>query len=101
MRDLSAADLLRAWEQGTGRDADERALILLAAALPGATPDALARLPIGRRDAALLALRERVFGPRLVARAACPACGEHLEMDFSVGDIQVSGEGNGADGRAC
>ncbi len=90
MRDLSAADLLAAWEQGVDLDVDQRTLILLAAALPDAQLGALAQLPIGRRDAAILTLRERVFGSHLVSRATCPACGEQLELNFTVGDIQVS-----------
>jgi hypothetical protein len=96
MRDLSAADLLAGWEQGLGRSADEQALILLGAALPNATPGSLARLPIGQRDAALLAMRERVFGARMVGRAACPACGESLGMDFTVNDIRAQSHGAGA-----
>jgi hypothetical protein len=99
MRDLSAADLLVGWEHGLGRGADERALILLAVALPDTTAHALARLPIGQRDAALLTMRERVFGSRMVSRAACPACGESLEMNFTVDEIRAQGPGAEAGAR--
>ena len=52
-------------------------------------PDEIARLAIGRRDRLLLELRERTFGPRLVSIAACPACGERLEVDAAVRDLLV------------
>lgn len=90
MRDLSADELLAVWEQGLERSSGERWLILLAAAFPDTPPEALARLPIGQGDAALLALRERTLGSRLVSQVACPACGERLELDFAVGDILVA-----------
>src|SRR5256885_1010946 len=84
----SAAELLDAWERGLDQPGPDRALCLLAAAMPDASPASLASMPIGRRDAALLELRECIFGPSLVGRAACPACGELLELDFAVGDIR-------------
>ncbi|HEX8227698.1 MAG TPA: phage baseplate protein [Chloroflexia bacterium] len=68
-----------------------RALLLLGAACPDLTPGALEELPIGRRDARLLTLREWTFGPRLVSLAQCPRCGERLELDFSVSDIRAPG----------
>ena len=98
MCDLSAADLLVGWERALGQSADEQALTLLAVALPDAAPEALARLTVGRRDAALLTLRERVFGPRLVSRTTCPSCGESLELDFAAGDIRASGSSSEAEG---
>lgn len=86
MRALSAKELLDAWEKGLGRPPLERPLPLLAAATGEAT-EALSRLSIGRRDAALLALRESVFGPRLVCVASCPACGERLELTLEAGEL--------------
>jgi len=49
----------------------------------------LAKLPVGRRDAHLLRLREWTFGPQLASRAICPACAESLELNFSSDDIRV------------
>ena len=66
-----------------------RALLLLAAAWPDSSPDSLAILPVGRRDAALLALRGAVFGPRLESVATCPSCSEQAELSFDVGDIRA------------
>lgn len=88
MRALSAHELLDAWEKCLGRPPHERAVTLLSA-FGGETAGALSRLSIGRRDRALLELRERVFGPRLTSLASCPACGERMEMELEVGDLLV------------
>jgi hypothetical protein len=81
---LPTAVLLEAWE--TGRDASpgERGLILLGVACPETPAATLADWPVGRRDAALLTLFERLFGPRLSAQSDCPECSAALEMDFPV-----------------
>ena len=87
IRALSAAELLAAWEAAASRSMLQRALVLLAAAVPDASPDELARLPLGRRDRLLFALRERQFGRQLTGVAACPECGERLTMEFTTGDL--------------
>jgi hypothetical protein len=92
MRALSSSQLLSVWECERGAGQVERALSLLEAASPGFARDALAELPVGRRDADLLRLRELTFGPRLVSHAACPSCGETLELNFSVDDIKAMNE---------
>jgi hypothetical protein len=97
MRAYSAAELLTTWERGQGGSGDVQALALLATSLPAASPGALARLSIGRRDAALLTMRERVFGARLTGRAPCPACGEGLELDFTADQIRAPEAGGGDD----
>jgi hypothetical protein len=86
----SATELLDVWEQGQAQRPVERALALLAFALPGQPPDALARLNIGRRDDYLLQLREQIFGPRFISVAACPACGDRLELDFAAADVRTA-----------
>lgn len=98
MRPLSTAELLTTWERGLAGDPTERALLLLASSYAPATPDELARLPVGHRDRRLLRLRERTFGSRLVSEASCPQCGERLEMSFSVGDVTVGDDEASADG---
>jgi hypothetical protein len=82
MRALSAADLLAVWERGNALSPPRRALLLLAAALPDAGPEALGRLSVGRRDGLLLGIRAAVFGPRLEALGTCDGCGERAEVDF-------------------
>jgi len=89
MLPLSASQLLTLWERGLTQSPWQRALSLLAAALPDFTPDALANLPLGQRDAYLLTLREDLFGPRLTSVATCPSCGEGLELTFDVANIRA------------
>jgi hypothetical protein len=86
---LSAAELLAAWDRGSTEEPPRRALTLLALACPESPPEALAELPVGRRDARLLALRERIFGRRLAAVADCPRCGERLELAFDVDEVRT------------
>lgn len=100
MRALSTPELLETWERGLGRSQLERALLLLSAAT-GASAKALAHLPIGERDARLLKLRERTFGPQLTSLAECPSCGERLEMTFNVADLRVGSKQGEAEERAA
>lgn len=92
MRQLTATELLDAWERGLTESPPARALTLLSAST-GAARDQLARLSVGERDRLLLALREQTFGPRLDALAECPSCGERLEMSFEVADVTVAPAG--------
>jgi hypothetical protein len=78
-----------------GQPPPHRALLLLGAVYPEASPETLATFSIGRRDAALLSLRERLFGPQLTSVVNCPQCGERLELAFAVSDIHVDGEPEG------
>lgn len=89
MRPLSASELLSVWEGGHEQALVDRALLLLACACPDESWDDLAALPIGRRDARLLTLREWSLGPQLCCLARCPACGESLELTFSMEDVRV------------
>ena len=86
---LSASDILRIWEAGTGQDPVERALTILAVAFPGKPRDAWAALPVGRRDAELLALREASFGPALETAASCPRCGETVEFRLDAAELRA------------
>ncbi len=87
---LSAAELLNAWEQARALSPTDGALSLLALAEPEKTREQLAQLSIGRRDAGLLKLRERIFGSRMTARSNCPACGQPMEMSFTVAEVQAA-----------
>jgi hypothetical protein len=88
MRQLSAHELLDAWESAVVAAALERPLILLAAATNRAR-DEIAEWSIGARNAQLLALRARVFGDEMNAVAHCPVCGERLEMNLRVSDFSA------------
>ncbi|HEY7181701.1 MAG TPA: phage baseplate protein [Blastocatellia bacterium] len=90
MKQLSASELLSIWEQGQERSHGARALLLLeATASEGQSP---AKLTVGRRDALLLSLRETLFGSQLVSVAACPNCGELLELTFESSEIRAPAE---------
>jgi hypothetical protein len=90
MRSLSASDLLNILEAGSDRTPVEQALIVLHAALPNTTTDALAKLTIGQRDALLFRLRELTFGPLLQGVVDCPKCHERLELVFDARTLQLS-----------
>ena len=90
----TASQLLEAWERGRFQPPAERARLLLALAAPAADRD---RLSIGRRDQALLELRERIFGPRLTGLAQCPGCAREVELDFTVADIRAPAAGDAAE----
>ena len=89
MRTLDDADLLALWEAGEARPAVDRALLLLDAVNPEAGRDALARLTVGERDAALLTIRERVFGSQLSSVSHCPACATETEQTFCIDLVRV------------
>lgn len=93
MHALAARDLLRVWEQGEGKHAVDKALILLAAACPEKTWDELVTLSVGRRDALLLTLRELTFGPELNCFTKCPQCGESLEFAVDAAELHAADPG--------
>lgn len=93
MRTLGAEDLIGIWERGVSQHPIDRALGILGAACPDASPDALARLSIGRRDALLFAVRARSFGPGLRGVAECPACGQRVEFAFDLGQTGLADDG--------
>lgn len=97
MCSLSTRALLDAWHHGATEPAHQRPLTLLAAACPETPLEKLASMSIGRRDAKLLALRERVFGTDLSSVTTCSGCGERLELNFNVSDIQVEADTDLAD----
>lgn len=89
MRDLSAAELLTAWDRALGQSPTQQALVLLAAVYPEHSMEQLAQWSIGRRDACLLTLRERLFGSQLNGVTVCPQCRQRIELAFNVSDIRV------------
>jgi hypothetical protein len=100
MRSLTAKDVVRISEWGRDKHDLDRALVLLRAASGAGTAahDALARLPIGRRDALLMELRTRTFGPSFELQARCPACGEGVEFTVAARELTVAPPGEGAGG---
>jgi hypothetical protein len=88
MRNVSAADLVSAWERTLGRSPVDQALVLLSLTSPGDDVAALAALSVGQRDARLLTLREKLFGPRMSSVTVCPRCQQRLELAFDAADIR-------------
>ena len=90
MSSLSPFSLLDVWGRGTTQSPVQQALLLLSVAYPEESPTALAQCSIGQRNTRLLNLREQLFGSQFVSVAACPQCGECLELNFKTADIRVS-----------
>jgi hypothetical protein len=86
---LGSAGLLGAWEEGRDQPQIARALVMLRRALPEVDLDSLADLPVGRRDALLLEVRERSFGPVADCVATCPSCQAALEFPVRMRDLVV------------
>ncbi len=89
----SASQLLDACDRARSQSQVLRALTLYALARPTESYDELARASIGRRDQELLKLRESIFGTAITAAATCPACGQAIEIEFSVPDISAGSAG--------
>lgn len=92
MRALSEGELLAVWEQGMTQSPLQRALLLLAAAMPEWRPENLARLSIGQRDTLLLALRALMLGPQAESVASCPACGATVALTLDIAQLQAEAE---------
>jgi hypothetical protein len=89
MRSLSAEQILQVWELGQCQHPIDRALTLLAVALPDQSREYLSSLSIGQRDALLLMLREQTLGAIMESFAPCPSCGEALEFSLNVTDLRL------------
>lgn len=81
MASLAPGDIVSIWELGQNRPDWNKALIVLAPALPQASPGELAAMTVGERNAHLLALRQNLIGPVMHAVVKCPVCGEPLEFE--------------------
>jgi hypothetical protein len=80
MRALSDENVIELWERGAARSPIDRALLLLACALPEAAASALADVSVTERDARILDLRMALFGEQFDGVADCPQCTESLEF---------------------
>lgn len=89
---LDSESILSIAENGQILHPVDRALVILASAAPHLSRHELALLPIGRRDAYLLALRKATFGNRMELRTRCPACGEAAEFEVLCNSFEVPGE---------
>jgi hypothetical protein len=89
MHALSAQEILRIWEVGSGQHPVDRALTILATAFPQLPRESLVALSVGQRDGYLLDVRKWTFGTQLVCFTECLKCCERLEFELDVTDIQV------------
>jgi hypothetical protein len=89
VRAVPSEALLQTWEQAYGLDPAAKGVALLGLAMPQRSFAELLRMTLGQRDGALLTLRRELFGEDLTSVAACPACGDHMELSFRVDDIRV------------
>lgn len=96
MRTPTPAQLLQVWERGSGPSAAACGLLLLGSSCDEYPAEALAALPLGRRDALLLQLRMRLFGSEICAVANCPRCAAPVEATFRCDDLLL----NSPDGEA-
>src|SRR6266487_6540595 len=99
MHGLSARELLYVWEVALQQHSVDRAVTILAMALPEMLRDELLTLSVGGRDAHLLTVRERTFGSQLAGFAECPACQKQLEFAFNMADIRAVPQTEGAINR--
>lgn len=89
MHTPTPSQLLQVWERGGDQPDAARALLLLASSCDDIAADALAALPLGRRDALLLQLRTCLFGSEIVGVTHCPRCDATVEAVFD-GDALLS-----------
>ncbi len=87
MKSFSAADLLSILEVGHALHPLDRALTIVAALAPDKSWDELLDMPVGEREALILAARARDFGPLMSCYAACPSCAEQWEYPLHVTDF--------------
>src|SRR4051812_31863488 len=86
MRVLGAAEVLELWEWGRALSPVRRALGTVLWADPAVEWRDLEGWTVGRRDAALLAVRRRLFGAHVAGAAGCPRCDEPVDLEFDLGD---------------
>ncbi|WP_426688223.1 hypothetical protein [Rhodanobacter ginsengiterrae] len=90
MRTPTPAQLLQVWERGSGPSAAACGLLLLGSSCDEYPAEALATLPLGRRDGLLLQLRARLFGEEIRAVANCPQCAAPVEATFRCDDLLLT-----------
>lgn len=83
MRALTASEIIQLWETAYRFHPIDRALSILQMVMPEHDRGELAALPLGQRDALLLALRQAKFGDALPGKSHCPQCAEAVEFELS------------------
>jgi len=84
---LTDGYLLDTWERSSGLGHATRAVTWASAFTSDLTLESAYGMPIGRRDAALMEIRQKLFGSRLAATVRCPVCHEVVEFDLALSAI--------------
>lgn len=93
MRDLEASEIIQIWERGQFHHPIDRGRLLLAFADPALLPVELDHLTIGRRNAALMALRQSMLGKTADCFVKCPHCAAPLEFTLDLSALAQPGSG--------
>jgi hypothetical protein len=89
MQAFSAAQLLSIWESCGELRGRQRSAALLQRVSPDGPEVDLCAWTLGQWNAALLDLREAIFGPQLALTLPCPDCRERLELDVSLEALRM------------
>lgn len=87
MQRVSEATLLDIWDTGQTLSYNQRALLLLRLGEPETAVEHWLDVPVGQRNAALLRLRQAMYGNPLMSVEPCPDCGQLIECSLSVDDL--------------
>lgn len=79
---LTSQALLALWDLDVCTKNGLLAIEILVAADPNSAVESLQKLPVGERDARLLAVRRHTMGPEITGMAHCPECGEAVETSL-------------------
>ena len=85
--------MLEVWESAAALSPVARAVALGTLARPDLDVDAVERLPLGVRDAALLRFRQDRFGDGITCLTNCPTCRAQLEFSLSVASLLAVDKG--------
>jgi hypothetical protein len=94
MRPLGAQDILYLCDACQGQGSAARALAILARAEPGIDHR---DLPVGARDARLMAVRRQTFARPIDLVSLCPSCAAAVELSVTVGELGLDAEGPSAE----
>lgn len=92
MEGLSDTTCLRLWERGETLHSLDRAVLVLREAYPDEDPAGIPDWTLGRRNRALVEVRQACFGSHIQGWARCGKCGEQLELEMDGNILTESAE---------
>jgi hypothetical protein len=87
MRSLDSLDVLELYTSAGNSGLASRALAILASAMPS---EQHVELPLGQRDALLMAVRAKTFGPKFTISSQCPECGEKVVINSTAETVGLT-----------